>query len=95
MAKIRSVPNFLCKKIGENNPLTTPLIKIDLYPCAILFVHVWLMCPRSLTNLKFIVFEKLRLEVKNNFSKFCIIYPFFQNNSENIGDTSKVKKTKF
>lgn len=81
--KIRSVPNFLCEKIDENNPLTTPLIKIDLHPCAILFIYVLLICQRSLTNLKCLIFEKLELKVKNYFSQFHIFHPFFENISEN------------
>lgn len=76
MTKIMSVLNFLYNKIGENNPLTTPLIKIDLYPCAILFVHVWLICPRSLTNLKFIVFEKYGLKQKVIFHNFVFFTLF-------------------
>lgn len=92
MIKIRSVPNFLYEKIDENNPLTTPLIKIDLHPSAILFIHVLLIRPRSLTNLKCLILEKLQLKVKNDFSQFHIFHPFFQNISENTEDTKKIKE---
>lgn len=90
MIKIWSVPTFFYEKINENNPLTTPLIKIDLHPSAILFIYVLSIHPRSLTNLKCLILEKLELKVKNDFSQFRIFHPFLQNNSENTGDTKKI-----
>lgn len=78
MIKIRSVPTFFYEKICENNPLTTPLIKIDLHPSVILFIYVLSIHPRSLTNLKCLILEKLEFKEKTIFCNFVFFTLFFK-----------------
>lgn len=90
MIKIRSVPTFFYEKISKNNPLTTPLIKIDLHPSVILFIYVLSVHPKSLINLKCVILEKLEFKEKTIFLQFRIFHPFLQNISENTRDTKKI-----
>lgn len=90
MMKIRSIPHFFYEKIDENNPLTTPIIKIYFHPSAILFVHVLLIHSRSLTHLKCLVLEKVQLLKRETIYNFIFFTLLFLNISENTEYMKKI-----